>query len=150
MVDQVDLDSLVGEHVLDAVDTFSESIKQYGNHFEDCSIIRFRIDGTVYTAIEDPDDGYRSSLGQLFVSTDEPMKNVFPSVRVLGRKKENERSAIHDTLQFVDVVSGEVVLEVGTDNTDDYYPWFVSSFWPDRMAVNQSGVSARERMQGEG
>jgi hypothetical protein len=145
MTAQVDLDSLVGEHVLDAVDTFSESIKQYGNHFEDCSIIRFRLDGKVYTATEDPDDGYRSALGSLFVSPDEPMKNVFPGVRVLGRKQENSRYGINDVLELVDVANGEVILAVGTENTDDYYPCFIGSFWADHMAVNQSAVSNGER-----
>lgn len=140
MTDQIDLDSLVGEHTLDAVDTFSESIKQYGSHYEDCEIIRFRLDGTVYTAIEDPSDGYRSSLDKLFVSPDEPMRNIFPPVRVIGRKKENDRWGVNDVLQLVDQMTGLIVLEVGTDNTDDYYPSFVGSFSPENMVTNEASV----------
>ena len=136
MTDQIDLDTLVGEHTLDAVDTFTESIKQYGDHFEDCGVIRFRLDGIVYTATEDPSDGYRSSMDKLFVSPDEPMRNVFPAVRVLARKKANEKYSVNETLELIDVVTGKVVMEVGTDNTDDYYPSFVSAFWPEHMATN--------------
>jgi hypothetical protein len=136
--DNISLDTLVGEHTLDAVDTFSESIKQYGSRFEDCSIIRFRLDGKVYTATEDPDDGYRSSLGTLFVSADEPMTNVFPEIRVTARKKANDGSYVNDTLELIDIVTGKVVVEVGTDNTDDYYPWFVGAFFPENMATNQA------------
>lgn len=138
MTVNIDMDSLVGEHVLDGVDTFSESIKQYGNQFEDCSIIRFRLDGIIYTATEDPSDGYRSSLGTLFVSASEPMKNVFPAIRVLARKKKNDRYCVNDTLELVDLVTDKVVLEVGTDHTDDYYPSFVGAFWPENMATNQT------------
>lgn len=137
MSENITLESLVGEHILDAVDTFTESVKQYGDHFEDCSIIRFRLDGKVYTATEDPDDGYRSSLGTLFMSADEPMRNTFPAIRVDARKKANETYQTNDTLELVDLVTGKVVLEVGTDNTDDYYPSFVGAFWPENMATNQ-------------
>jgi hypothetical protein len=137
MTDQIDLDTLVGEHVLDAVDMFSESIKQYGTHYEDCSIIRFRLDGTVYTAIEDPSDGYRSCMDRLFASPNEPVANVFPPIKVIGKKKGNDRWDINDVLQLTDAVTGLVVLEVGTDNTDDYYPSFVGYFRPENMATNE-------------
>lgn len=140
MSDQIDLDSLIGEHVLDAVDMLSERVKQYGEHFEDCEVIRFRLDGIVYTAIEDPSDGYRSSLERLFVSPAEKMRNVFPPIHVLARKKEDERYSVNDTLQLVDLVTGKVVMEVGTDNTDDYYPCFVSHFAPENMATNQNAA----------
>lgn len=140
MTEHVELDSLVGEHELDAVDTYSERIKQYGSHFEDCNIIRFRLDGKAYTAIENPDDGYRSSMESLFVSDNEPMKNIFPPIRVVGRKQENSRWGINDVLELVDTVTGEVVLAVGTENTDDYYPCFVGSFWPEAMATNRAAV----------
>jgi len=138
---QVTLDSLVGEHTLDAVDTFVQSVNTYGTNFEDASVIRFRLDGVTYTAIEDPSDGYRSSMESLFVSTDAEVNNVFPPNRVVGRKKENDQYAVNNTLELVDAVTGKVVLEVGTDNTDDYYPSFVSAFWPEHMAVNMSNVN---------
>lgn len=145
MTDQVELDSLVGEHVLDAVDTFTESVKQYGENFEDCELIRFRLDGVAYTATEDPSDGYRSCLGTLFVSPDEPMRNVFTPIKVLAKKKDNEEWQVNDTLQLIDMVTGKVVVEVGTDNTDDYYPSFVSYFAPENMATNQASLNAEDR-----
>lgn len=132
----VTLESLVGEHTLDAVDTYVDQVKQWGDHFEDANCIRFRLDGVVYTAIESPDDGYRSSLGSLFVSPDDKLTNVFPPIRVLARMKGNENSYVNDTIQFLDMVTGKVVMEVGTDNTDDYYPWFVGTFNPENMATN--------------
>lgn len=135
-IKDVSLDDLVGEHVLDAVDTFIEKVKRYGDTFEDAEAIRFRLDGVVYTALERPDDGYRSSLERLFVSPDEEMKNVFPPIRVLAKKKDNDSYAVNDTLQLLDLKTGLVVMEVGTDNSDDYYPSFVSAFFPEHMATN--------------
>jgi hypothetical protein len=136
MTDQVDLDSLAGEHVLDAVDESVESMKaSYGSRFEDCSLIRFRLDGKVYTAIEDPDDGYRSCLGSLILSPDTAMKNVFPPIQVVATKKEPGRYD-DDVMQFVDAVTGKVVMEIGTADTGDYYPSFVGYFNPAAMAVN--------------
>jgi hypothetical protein len=38
-------------------------------------------------------------------------------------------------LELKDLI-GQVVLEVGTENVYDYYPGFVSSFHPERMAHN--------------
>jgi len=133
----VELESLVGEHVLDGVDLFSDNIKAtWGDSFEHCEMIRFRLDGKVYTAIENPDDGYRSSMRGLYL-TDDAVKNAFPPVKVLARmKNQGEYGQSNDTLQLVDMVTGKIVLEAGTDNTDDYYPWFVGAFFPECMATN--------------
>ena len=84
----VDLDSLVGEHVLDGVDLSNERVKTWGEHFEDAGVIRFRLDGKVYTAVEDPSDGYRSSMDRIFVE-DCKISNAFPPIRVVARKKES-------------------------------------------------------------
>lgn len=134
-VSTVDLDSLVGEHILDGVDLSTERVKNYGDEFEDANVIRFRLDGKVYTAIEDPSDGYRSSLDRVFV--EDCAIPAFPPIRVIGVKKPDDRHGyVNDALQLIDVVTGKVVVEAGTENTDDYYPSFVSAFHPENMATN--------------
>lgn len=133
-VKTVELDSLVGDHVLDGVDLSNERVKTYGDNFEDASVIRFRLDGTVYTAIESPDDDYRSSMDKIFAEECE-IKNAFPPIKVTARKKPDD-GHVSDTLELVDSATGKVVVEVGTDNTDDYYPSFVSAFWPENMVTN--------------
>ena len=149
MSNQVDLDSLVGGHMLDAVDMFTESVKKtYGDYYEDCELIRFRLNGTIYTAMEDPSDGYRSCMESLIVSPDAEMKNVFQPVQVVGRKKPNGYGT-NDTLELIDVVTGKVVLEVGTDNSDDYYPSFVAAFFPANMVTN-AAVSPSPQGTSEG
>jgi Holliday junction resolvasome RuvABC endonuclease subunit len=136
------LDDLVGEHFLDGVDGYVEKVKIYGSQFEDSSVIRFRLDGVVYVAFENPSDGYRSSMDRLVVSPSREMTNTFPAIRVVARKKAEDvwgRNNVekNDVLELIDAVTGMVVLEVGTRNTDDYYPAFVSAFSPENMAVNQ-------------
>ena len=133
---EVEFSSLIGEHVLDAVDESTEKVQTWGDNFEDANVIRFRLDGKVYTAVENPDDGYRSSMDRLYVADDE-MRNTFPPCKVLVRMSEGgEYYQVNDTLEMIDCTTGKIVLRVGTDNTDDYYPWFVSEFNPQNMAAN--------------
>lgn len=135
----VTLDSLVGKHVLDAADTYVQKVELWsGGPDQDACMIRFRLDGVVYLASEDPDDGYRSSLDKLIVTPSSEVTNVFPPVRVVGRKKADDADGDkHDVLELIDEVTGEIVLEVGTENNDDYYPSFVGNFQPKNMAINR-------------
>ena len=137
--EDVPFDSLAGEHELDAVDESTEQVKRwYGDQFEDANCIRFRLDGKVYTGIEDPSDGYRSSMQKLFVSTDHEMKNVFPPVKVLASiRTKYEHGGSSNVLELRDAKNGRVILAVGTENDDDYYPWFLASWMPGEMAVNR-------------
>lgn len=141
------LTDLVGPRHLDAVDFDTEKMKKfYGDGYEDCSVCRFRLDGIVYVAIEDPSDGYRSSMRDLITPNNPAMKNVFPPVKVIGRMRtEGEFGGLDDVLELVDAFTDKVVLEVGTDNCDDYYPCFVASFHPENMATNADIVAAEER-----
>lgn len=136
----VELLSLIGEHLLDAADTVTEAIKStLGDYFEDSEVMRFRLDGIVYTAVSDPDDGYRSSMDRLFISPEAKLLNTFPPVRVFVRKKADDEHYVNNTIEMVDAVTGKVVIEVGTDNSDDYYPSFVSAFHPENMTTNSRG-----------
>lgn len=139
-----ELTDLIGRRRLDAVDFDSEKVKElYGDEYEDASVCRFRLDGVVYVTIEDPSDGYRSSMRDLVVANDSNMKNVFPAVDVIGKHRTGgEYGRVDDVLELVDALTGKVVLEVGTDNVDDYYPGFVASFHPENMATNADIVAA--------
>ena len=133
----MELKDLIGRHMLDAVDFTNEKIKGWLDEYEDCEVCRFRLDGTTYVAVEDPDDGYRSSMRELLVDENATMSNVFPPIEIeaVYRDKYGDYNGA-DILILVDVVTGKTVLEIGTDNTDDYYPFFVSSFQPQNMATN--------------
>lgn len=135
----MELKDLIGRHMLDAVDFTNAMIKGWLDEYEDCEVCRFRLDGTTYVAVEDPDDGYRSSMRELLVDENATMSNVFPAIEIeaVYRDKYGDHDGA-DILMLVDVVTGKTVLEIGTDNTDDYYPFFVSDFQPQNMATNQA------------
>ena len=109
--ENVPFESLLGEHVLDAVDTSMEEVEDtlWGGTSE-VNCLRFRLDGKIYVALEDPDDGYRSAMEKLFVMEGE-MKNVFPPVKVLARLHKYEPIGYYDSdiLELVDVANGKVI-----------------------------------------
>jgi hypothetical protein len=128
---------------LQGVDEYTGSIKKWDDYFEACQCIRFKLDGVVYVAMEDPSDGYRSYLGELKIDEEE-IKNPFSGVEVKGvyrtrsgDPEEDWTSKSCSILDLVDTTTNEVVVSIGTDNDDDYYPWFVGYFDPKAMSVNK-------------
>ena len=66
-------------------------------------------------------------------------RSVFAGQRVVGRLGVSVYKKT-DILELIDVVTGKLVLEVGTDYSDDYYPSFVANFNPEAMALNSKPV----------
>lgn len=116
---------------LDAVDFETDDIED-----QSACAIRFRLDGVVYIAVEDPDDGYRSHLSEILIG--DKITNKFKKCHVRGKWiDKNEYGENCDIIQFIDDLTNKVVLEIGTDNTDDYYPYFVAKFNPENMSINK-------------
>lgn len=133
----MELSDLVGLHILDAVDLSSEEVRTWGDEFEHAHVIRFRLDQVCYVAVEDPSDGYRSAMGEIHIEESPNMKNEFIGIDVFCRHKtDGSDGSSSDTIQCFDVKNGKLVLEVGTENTDDYYPSFIASFIPENMSIN--------------
>jgi len=91
----------------------------------------FKLGDTVFEALEDEDDGYRSSLGSIEVKDPEGLiffQTVIARVRV-------ENAPNIDGHQLVDIDDGHVWLEIGTSDYDDYYPCFVFSYHPKAVTV---------------
>lgn len=131
----VTLESLLGLHILSGVDRNHENIPDtYGDGFANCQVFNFCLDGKTYTACEDPDDGYRSCMRYLRES-ELPIMNAFAGVQVLGTMMA-KGTYDNEVLQLIDCKTGKIVLEVGTSDSSDYYPCFVSSFSPENMAIN--------------
>lgn len=111
----IDGDHLLGARFLSGVDFIPGD--------DDPAQIRFVLDGVTYAAIEDPDDGYRSALEGVFICKDK-IANTFSPVPVVVSRLDD--SNIY-TIAHPD---GRVIVEFGTDNSDDYYPCFVGRFDP--------------------
>ena len=132
----IELSSLVGKRVLSAVGTFTLKIKDWGDELQDCESMSFTLDGITYTAVEDPSDGYRSSMRYLIVSS-EPADYLVSPHDVVGTMRGNDKyGEVNDVLDLIDAQTGKVVLSVGTANTDDYYPYFVAEWHPENLAAN--------------
>ena len=126
---------LVGLHKLSGVDRLNENIELCGDEFQDCEVLNFVLDNKTYTAIQDPQDGYRSSMKEIKISNAKVV-NIFCPQRVMCIYRVQLGSHECDLLEMYDVHNGKLVLSVGTDNTDDYYPYWVASFYPENMSVN--------------
>lgn len=133
----MNLSDLIGLRKLGGVDFASEGVKgEYGDEFEDCQVCRFKLDGVIYAAVEDPSDGYRSSMRELLRTKRKQMENAFDDIDVFCTHASMRDFDGCDILLIYDVRTAKIVLEVGTDTSDDYYPSFVANFHPENMAVN--------------
>jgi hypothetical protein len=129
----MELNDLVGLHELSGVDMNDEKAKgEWGDSYEDCQVINFVLDGQTYAAIEDPEDGYRSCMKEIIQSS-AVVTNVFPPIKVFASLSTEHDD---DLLEFIDIQTGKVVLMVGTEDYNDYYPTFIASFWPENMSLN--------------
>lgn len=94
----------------------------------------FKLGRTVYEALEDEDDGYRSCLKDVHEVSGS--KGIFfkrPLARVRVEETDTRTSDYgqsFDGWRLVDVEDGHVWLVVGTDNFDDYYPCFTFDYHP--------------------
>lgn len=98
---------------------------------------KFTLDGVTYLAIEDEDDGYRSFMRELQVSS-EPCNTPLPDILI---RCEYEDGIERDILKIYEVASGNLILEMGTDSTDDYYPYCIMRYYPERLSINQKEAS---------
>jgi len=130
----MELKDLVGLKKLDSVDFSTEVGGYYPD--EECTVCRFRLDGVLYAAYEDPEDGYRSCMKELVIVKNNLSKNIFDPIDVMCRYNNGTEYYESDILEIVDIVTGKIILEVGTDHYEDYYPLFVARFDPTAMCLN--------------
>ena len=98
---------------------------------EELNAIIVRIDDKNYLCYEDPEDGYRSRTE--FKETDEECSNIFPPQRVMVKhyKRRDEKGMEFYNPDF------ELILLVGTDYYDDYYPVARYEWHPENLPINK-------------
>lgn len=142
-IKRVEFDELVGRHSLSAVWTDSVTGEDWAGREESSNCIYFRLDGEVYRAKEDPDDGYRSTLDYIEVCPDVTPQNAFAEHEVVCFKSDTILPTKYfgtdadDCLVFVDVCTGRVVMCIGTSMFDNYYPNYEAAFYPEALKANQ-------------
>jgi hypothetical protein len=108
---------------------------EYNNDMINGLIIQ--LDGKNYQCYEDPSDGYRSYSE--VQETDKACANTFPPQRVMV--KHYDRNSNHGIEVFNP--DFELILRVGTDDYDDYYPIAVWEWHPENLPINK-GVHKKE------
>ena len=132
----IGLRELTGRHILSGVDmNTSEATKAYS---PDSCAVNFVLDGVTYTALEDPDDGYRSLLLGVFKNITSVKYTFQPCQVVCSTASTSYDPNSPDILVMRDSVTGEIVLSVGTDYSEDYYPTFVYYWNPKNLVINRT------------
>lgn len=133
--ERIELSSLVGEHVIDGRAEFV-GVKSDAFHDSDPTVMVLRLDGKLYWFQEDPGDGYRSGLDHARECAVEELPPgsfiEFPPIDVTVEhvtKSPRDYDDGYDTLRGV-MARGVELFEIGTANTNDYYPSFVCSWTP--------------------
>lgn len=139
----MELSDLTGIHELSGVEIGYITVYDEWEGDQDCQFVKFTLDGAHYMAVEDPDDGYRSRCRDLTIS-DEPPRNSFAPQKMRCYMKPERDEYGSDVLVMEDVETGEVVLEVGTEDVDDYYPCCVFYYYPEGMACNSPVISIED------
>lgn len=131
-------EDICGETILIGV---SSDIKNAIHNTEDPeSAQAFGFQTSDYTVIgyEDQEDGYRSSCRNPIVTKDDLYQftscPVYLHVPVVIKKRA---SPSNDGVEIVDRRNGETILILGTDGTDDYYPWYACQYTPENLWENK-------------
>ena len=108
----------------------------------DANGVCFMLDGVDYLAFEDPSDGYRSALGALivlegYIGQSQKRQYVHEQVNCVHRTvNPNHPDDEDDVLEIRNSVTGHLILEIGTEAVDDYYPSFVCRYYPEHLSAN--------------
>lgn len=94
--------------------------------------LKFILDEKIYIAMEDPDDGYRSAMDSICLDLDGKVNNTFQSVLVYCYY---DGSGGDDLLHMQHALTGDPIISVGTDRSDDYYPCFTQHFFPQCLGI---------------
>ena len=139
----MELKDLVGTHVLTAVDMNIDSLPQdiRRDVYENANVINFELDGVTYAVVEDPEDSYRSSMREILV-VQYTIGNRFTPCKVKCKMRGGYSG--EDILDMRDVITGEIVLSVGTERVGRYYPCFIAEFTPENMIINRRSVLPAE------
>lgn len=131
---------LEGTHILQGI----QVIPNYELEDSWCSnnitnAILIRLDDVNYLFVEDPDDGYRSYMGEI-MTTDRIPKYTLPNVEVIIKHNTeplnrycSTESNIYDFYE-----SDNLILRVGTEDIGDYYPGCILEYYPENLKCNQA------------
>ena len=134
------LKDLCGAHKLQGVEQ-KQVLRKAVEDWEEDEMrdgVAVRLDGITYLAVCDPRDGWRSCCEDLEIIEDVPRYRI-PDIPVIGTMRPQDRwsRGTDDILMLIDAATGKSVLEIGTGNTGDWYPYWHFEYHPENLACNQ-------------
>ena len=97
----MELKDLLGKHKLSGVEFGKIEKREYD--WEEPSTVDFILDGKIISAIEDPDDGYRSAMRELMENRPGVViNNKFKAVNVLGVFRADSNYEKNEIIDFID------------------------------------------------
>lgn len=126
MEEKLELEDLEGEHEVSGVDF--DIVSFYDS--DESNRMTIVIDGIPLGFIEDPNDGWRSTFGEVQVGKPDIL-NMFEPIKLnftYTREYEENRLGVYEGI--IAYFEDKEVLKIGTDNSDDYYPVCVLEWNP--------------------
>lgn len=110
------------------------------NPENDAEYVIFMLDGNCYKIEEDPSDGWRSYAKDVEEYHGEmSRKCILPyPIKVFCYMDDNPNKKI---LKFMDAENGKIFLLLGTDHTDDWYPYCRFEYNPENIHLNETDNS---------
>jgi hypothetical protein len=133
--------NLVGRHTLTGFDRDIPDIGNIGSWDYLTNGICFILDGKKYQLYENPHDGYRSFISEVYEDQNVKCKNIFNGVDVFIVKPTNSISENVDAIIMYSAKTGNEILTIGTFNCDDYYPYCKSYLDVKQLNKEIRGVS---------
>jgi len=101
----------------------------------DADGVAFVLGEKTYLLFEDPDDGYRSSLGAVLVFDGMPYELAGTCGDPLNKSCVATMSQVsgEEVLEFRTSQDSEPFFRVGTSEADDYYPSYIAQWHPENI-----------------
>jgi hypothetical protein len=126
--DFIELAHFVGEQELSGIQVEEGVDEESGVLYTMVTLI---LNDTFFTFKEDPCDGRRSKLGEVYIDEWRDMTNIFHNQTVLGQLHRDEEH--ENFLDFVNPRTDEVVLRIGTMDAAFEYSYFVFEYFPEYL-----------------
>mgnify|MGYP006288145975 CR=1 FL=1 len=111
--------------------------------YDYCNSITIVLDDIPFTFVEDPQDGYRSSLDRVIIGgqVDTTFDPIPLKLKAVDRLYDKEvEMLIGYDLNWDYESDDNICLEIGTDWVDDYYPSYTSVWRPEKLYINHEGA----------
>lgn len=127
-----------GKYLLSGVDEYQTT----NDFYENINGVVLILNGEKYIMAEDPCDGYRS-YGVIDKDENVECINTFPPQEVMVESKVTEitehfYSRVNEMMTIKNPFTNEIIIELGTEDIEDYYPVGIFRYHPENLPINRT------------